>query len=1039
MRTTSPITVGRAAELALLGGALGAARQRSGGAVFLVGEAGIGKSRLAGDCAYQAYGSGLPVLRGRGSSTGTVTPLRPLIEALSSRFRAAGPPADPELDPYRPALARLVPEWRGTAGQPPGYPDSVVELAEALLRLLAVLGREHGCLLLLEDLHDTDAETVAVLEYLVDNLADLPVLLVGTLRPEAGAALDLVRAAELRRTAAVAELRPLPAAEVRALAAACLESDPAEVPAEVLERLAERGDGSPYLVEELLADMLESGALCRKDHGWVVTGRLGDSVPSTIVRGWARRLERLDPQVRELLLVAATLGSRFSVATVQLITGHEDRALFSHLRSAFEANVIAPDGAAPDRYAFRHALTADALTAALAPAERAAVARRAALAIESSDPELGEERRQLVAGLLLAGGDRAGAAGHLAEAGRQLREAGSAVSAVVLLERAHELATDTQRRPFSEELILALAEAGQLDRAFDLVRTLPPARITDRGADRGACHGGDRATGPGTDHGPAGGPGGPGGGPDHGPGGSLDRGPGGGPDHGPGGGLDRRIDLHTRLAWAAVMAERTTEAVGQVAAARALLGPDPRPEQDAALAVIEGHLDLLPGQSSGGRAGLAETERIARHAAEVAERAGRPVLACQAWQLLALLARERGFDAADECLERMLAVAETHALPVWRVEALLRLGANAFMRTGDGTRLAQAREAAQGLGAIVLTQTLDGLLAMNAVLRGEWATARGIVDRCLDATARLRNLAAHRYLLLASATLAAHQGNGRETAERLARFRQAGGEDSFLMPLQLGLCRGVGALLAEDRARARDELAAGLAWERRHPSVFYLAGRYGLHPLLEVTAGAYGRAELAEVHASPAAGLAWNRQFLRFAEAVLLGREGRAEEAARTVAATRETAALFPLAHHLGLRLAAEAALADGWGDPVAWLRTAEEYFHAAGIQPVAGACRALLRRAGASVAQHRGGRDQIPARLRAHGVTLREYEVFVLLPERPGNQEIARRLSISPRTVEKHIANLLGKTGRRDRAALCELAGELRGPGSPFESYEGA
>ncbi|MEV6979050.1 AAA family ATPase [Kitasatospora sp. NPDC093806] len=999
MRTTSSITIGRAAELGRLGGALTAARQRAGGAVFLLGEAGIGKSRLAGECAYQAYGLGLPVLRGRGSSTGTVTPFRPLIEALSSRFRAAGPPTDPELTPYRPALARLVPEWRDAvaAAGAGGYPETVVELAEALLRLLAVLGREQGCVLLLEDLHDTDAETVAVLEYLVDNLAGLPVLLLATLRAEPGPALDLVRAAERRRAATVSELRPLPPAEVTALAAAILESDPADVPAAVVEHLAERGDGCPYLIEELLADLLGSGSLHRAEDGrWALPGGPRPGVPSTIVRSWGRRIDQLDGQARELLLTAATLGSRFSVTTLQLITGHDDRTLFSHLRSASEANLIVPDGAAPDRYAFRHALTADAVTAALAPAERAALSRRSARAILRSDPELADERRQLVASLLLAGGDRAAAAVHFAEAGRQVLEAGAAGSAVVLLERAHELAGDAERVGVTERLLPALAESGQLDRAFDLVRTLPTLPPLPAAS----------PTAP-TDRGPS-------------------------PDPAA---VERRIDLHTRLAWAAVMAERGPDAVAQIAAVRALTAGRPRPEQDAALAVVEGHLALLPARpapdgtadSPDTAARLAEAERRARHAAEVAERSGLPVVACQAWQLLALLARERGFDAADACLERMLSVAEAHALPVWRVEALLRLGANAFMRTGDGALLERAREAAAGLGAIVLTQTLDGLLAMNAVMRGEWHTAREIVDRCLDATARLHNLAAHRYLLLTSATLAAHLGRARETERELARFRQAGGEESFLMPLRHGLCRAIGALLAEDRAAAHAELAAGIAWEEAHPSVFYLAGRHGLHPLLEVVDGRWGRAELDRARTAPAAELAWNRQFLRFAEAVLLGREGHPAEAARTLAETRPTAAAFPLAHHLALRLTAEAALADGWGEPVTWLRAAEEYFHQLEVQPVAAACRTLLRRAGASVAQHRGGRDAVPADLRTCGVTVREYEVLVLLADRPGNQELARKLSISPRTVEKHLANLLAKTGRPDRAALCTLATELR------------
>ncbi|PJT50679.1 hypothetical protein CWI85_10955, partial [Streptomyces albidoflavus] len=87
---------------------------------------------------------------------------------------------------------------------------------------------------------------------------------------------------------------------------------------------------------------------------------------------------------------------------------------------------------------------------------------------------------------------------------------------------------------------------------------------------------------------------------------------------------------------------------------------------------------------------------------------------------------------------------------------------------------------------------------------------------------------------------------------------------------------------------------------------------------------------------------------------------------------------------------------------------------------------------AGASAPQRRDGRDRIPAPLRTSGVTPREYEVFVLLPDRPGNQQIARHLSISPRTVEKHMASLLAKTGRQDRTALCEFAAECASAAVP-------
>ncbi|TXS26244.1 helix-turn-helix transcriptional regulator [Streptomyces sp. adm13(2018)] len=1010
MRATSSVIVGRDAEIGLLDEALESARRGAGRAVFLVGEAGIGKSRLAGECALRAYDRDMPVLRGRATSTGLVVPFRPLAEALSSRFRAAGAPDDPELDPYRPALAGLVPEWRAAATTP-GYTISLVELAEALLRLLAVLGRERGCVILLEDLHDSDTETIAVVEYVADNVADLPVLLVGTLRPDPGPASDLALAAELRNAASVTELGPLDETAVRTMVDACLDAAPGEVPAAAHRHLSQRAGGNPYLVEVLLADLLDLGRLSRAESGWLLADHGESTVPTGAVRSWARRLSRLDEPVRELLLIAATLGGRFSVGALRAVTGLDDRALFAHLRSASEAGIIAPDGAAHDHYTFRHVLTADALRASLPPAEQAALARRAASAIEESagasltgggaDGTSGEQS-QLVATLRLAAGDKVAASRQFAQVGRQMLDAGASGSAAVLLERARGLAAEGERDEVTVQLAIAQAESGRVDVASALLDDLAPV--------------------------PAGSP-----------------------------AAEERAQAHTQVAWVATMAEQQQEARRRIRAARALLGAGPRPEQEAALVVVEGHLALLPdregdggtadrdpadgegGSGAPGRDGrdrLKEAERSARSAALTAEQRGRPVVACQAWQLLALLSRRHGFDEADACLVRMLEVAEKHRLAVSRAEALVRLGTNAFMRTGEATQLETARAAAHELGSLTVLQTVDGLLAMQSVLACRWDRAREIVDRSVEASARLQNLSAHRYLLLVDATLAAHRGRTREQERALARFRRAGGEESMLVPLQRGLCQAIGALLAEDRARATAELDTARAWEREHPSFFYLSGRYGLRPLLRILDGDGdgadcggdadgGREAYREALASPGGQLAWNRLFLGMADAVLRGRAGDPAGARRAVEEAGRAAAVFPQAWHLALRLVAEAALTDGWGEPVAWLRTAEEYFHEAGVQPVAGACRSLLRQAGVSVPQRRGGRERIPAELRTAGVTPREYEVFVLLMERPGNLQIAQRLCISPRTVEKHMASLMAKTGCVDRSALCALSAE--------------
>jgi DNA-binding NarL/FixJ family response regulator len=81
-----------------------------------------------------------------------------------------------------------------------------------------------------------------------------------------------------------------------------------------------------------------------------------------------------------------------------------------------------------------------------------------------------------------------------------------------------------------------------------------------------------------------------------------------------------------------------------------------------------------------------------------------------------------------------------------------------------------------------------------------------------------------------------------------------------------------------------------------------------------------------------------------------------------------------------------------------------------------------MMRRVGLTVAQRRAGADGIPLALRSTGVTVREYEILRLLAQRLSNREIATRLHLSPRTVEKHVASLMAKTGQPDRIELGKL-----------------
>ncbi|MDI6100335.1 ATP-binding protein [Actinoplanes sp. NEAU-A12] len=230
LRLGGPVLIGRGPEQAAVRDAVDDAADGAGGVLFLVGEAGIGKTRLAAEAVRSAGAAGHRVLRGRAASS--TAQYRALREAFMPVLRRTGPPDDPGLRPYHAALARLLPEWRpdhpapepaGWRPSPAGPDDAPVVLAEGVLRLLVALAedghrdggdgddrtRSPACVVVLEDLHDADADTLAVIDYLVDHLGEEPVLVIATVRPGSNPGMGLVRAATRRRAATVLELGPL--------------------------------------------------------------------------------------------------------------------------------------------------------------------------------------------------------------------------------------------------------------------------------------------------------------------------------------------------------------------------------------------------------------------------------------------------------------------------------------------------------------------------------------------------------------------------------------------------------------------------------------------------------------------------------------------------------------------------------------------------------------------------------------------------------------------------------------------------------------
>ena len=382
---------------------------RGGGFVALVGEAGAGKSRLLGVLAEEAAARGIAVLSGRASAGGSPSPYRPLRDAFLGAFRDRPLPATPSLEGFQGHLGRLLPSVAAPAAE-----DSPVLVAEAVVRLLDVLaGHDGGLLLVLEDLHWADPETIAVLDYLSDALDGGRVLCACSMRP--GGAVDaILDRFDSRRDQVLLDVDALSDADVARMVAACLgTSDP---PAGVGDFVVAHSDGNPFLVEELLAGWVADGRLRQQDGYWETAGSLTPSVPVSLQDSIDRRLSALGPTDRLVLGAAALLGRQFDWNLLPGIAGVDGRAAADGLRAAVAEQVIAVDG---DRFVFRHALTREAVLAGLLPFERRELASRAWPAVELANPGLPGPSCELAADLAEAAGEPVAAAERLLESARR--------------------------------------------------------------------------------------------------------------------------------------------------------------------------------------------------------------------------------------------------------------------------------------------------------------------------------------------------------------------------------------------------------------------------------------------------------------------------------------------------------------------------------------------------------------------------------------------------------------------------------------------
>jgi adenylate cyclase len=390
--------VGRAAEMEHLNRALHAVRAGHGRVVGVVGEAGVGKSRLFHEFKARS-GRGALVLETFSVSHGKAFANLPLIELLKNYFQITA--QDDERRCREKIIGKALTLERRFEALVPyvlyllGIGDPGSALAEmdarirrdrtfdAIVQILARESRDQPIHLLFEDLQWLDRETEAFLAYLIEHVPDTRILLLVNYRPECQPAWE--RAAHCSQL----RLEPLGPAEAQGLLTALLGDDPTL--ASLKQLILEKTEGNPFFMEEVVQTLAEERSLLGDaGHYRIEQTPATLHIPTTVQGVLAARIDRLPIEEKELLQTLAVIGHEFPFSLIRRVYGvsaaQEDelRRLLAHLESA---EFIYERPAFPEvDYSFKHALTQEVAGHSLLTERRSALHERTAQAIEELFP-----------------------------------------------------------------------------------------------------------------------------------------------------------------------------------------------------------------------------------------------------------------------------------------------------------------------------------------------------------------------------------------------------------------------------------------------------------------------------------------------------------------------------------------------------------------------------------------------------------------------------------------------------------------------------